>query len=260
MGLAVAKSFASRENWEIHILDLNSETGKKAATELGSSSKFHQCNILKYEELAATFKSVFLSHNRLDFVFANAGIAERDNFYRPHDTGIEPPPAPNTLCVEILLTAVITTSYLAQHYFRQSPAETKGQRNLVITASCGGIYPSRYSPIYSAAKHGCVGFTRSIAKHFYNLSGVRVNAICPGTVKTGLLSATEWSNFPEANFTPVEKIVETVEMFVDGKEDLWGKAALVSGRNHYFTEQPEWCDESMRITMEATDAEELEIK
>ena len=66
-----------------------------------------------------------------------------------------------------------------------------------MTASCGGIYPSYYSPTYSAVKHGVVGFMRSIAKHFWLNDKIRVNAICPGVVKTNLLAAKEWGSFPD---------------------------------------------------------------
>ena len=182
--------------------------------------------------------------------------------------------------MEICLDAVITTSYLALHYFRLSPksGEADVDKVLIMTASCGGLYPSYYSPTYAAAKHGVVGFMRSIAKHYYLKDGIRVNAICPGVVKTGLLSENEWGNFPEAYFTPVEKIVGVVEMLVEGRDGgeegaridgvgigmrakdgvLWGEAVEISGERYYYREAPKMCDDAMRAVMEATDIEELE--
>jgi NAD(P)-dependent dehydrogenase (short-subunit alcohol dehydrogenase family) len=38
---------------------------------------------------------------------------------------------------------------------------------------------------------------RSIAKHFWLNDKIRVNAICPGVVKTNLLAAKEWGSFPD---------------------------------------------------------------
>lgn len=40
-------------------------------------------------------------------------------------------------------------------------------------------------------------------------------------------------------------------MFVNG--DDWGKAVECSGRNRYYREQPEYCDEPMRAVMASTD-------
>ena len=44
-------------------------------------------------------------------------------------------------------------------------------------------------PVYSATKHGIVGFTRSL-KDCSKLDGVRINALCPGLVDTKL--ARDW--------------------------------------------------------------------
>jgi len=205
-------------------------------------------------------------------VFANAGIAEKTNFYETHDTGIEPPPPISLLVANISLDAVILTSYLALHYFRLSKVD-KQDKTLIMTASCGGIYPSYYSPTYSAAKHGVVGLMRSIAKSYWTFDKIRVNAICPGVVKTNLLTAKEWENFPEQYFTPVEKIVEGVLILLDGEDPvknnridavidkggvLWGEALEISGMNHYYREAPKVCDDAMQAVMKATDIQELE--
>ena len=183
MGLAVAKALASRGGWNIHLLDLNAERGKEAAKEVANST-FHQTNVTDYDSLAAVFQKVWETERRLDFVFANAGIVERFSFYASHDTS-KPPPPPDLTVVDINLKSVINTSWLAQHYFRQS--KDSENKNLVMTASCGGLYPSPASPSYSAAKFGVVGLMRSIAQHYYKEDGVRVNAICPATVRTNLL-------------------------------------------------------------------------
>ncbi|TPX14823.1 uncharacterized protein E0L32_004932 [Thyridium curvatum] len=272
MGLAVAQALAARGGWDLHLVDLNAEAGKAAASSLPGAT-FHQADATKYASLAAAFEAAFKSSGRVDFVFANAGIAERDNFYMRHDTGSGPPPEPDMLVIKICLDAVVTTTYLAQHYFRQSPQDNQ---SLVMTASCGGIYPSAYSPMYSAAKHGVVGFMRCVATHFWHKDRIRVNAICPGTVRTNLLSQKEWQNFPAEYFTPVEKIVEAVLILVDGKDDtpaektridgveadkkgvLWGEAVELSGANHYYRTKPKFSDSGMQAVMAATEMEEMQ--
>lgn len=275
MGLAVARALAARGGWDLHLVDMNAGMGAKAAASL--SATFHQADVTKYNAQASVFKDAFQKSGRLDFVFANAGIAEKNNFYTRHDTGVDPPPEPDLLVGTILFQAVVSTSHLAMHYFRQSPKDASTDPVLVMTSSCGGIYPSYYSPIYSGAKHGVVGFMRSIAKHLWTDDRIRVNAICPGTVKTNLLTTKEWANFPDEYFTPVEKIVETVLILVDGKDEtptektridgdaaasakggvLWGEAVEISGKNHYFRAVPRWSDKGMQSLMAATDVQEL---
>ncbi len=57
---------------------------------------------------------------------------------------------------------------------------------IVATASLAGLGPYGADPIYAATKHGIVGLVRSAAPQLA-ATGVRLHAICPGGVDTGLL-------------------------------------------------------------------------
>lgn len=277
MGLEVAKALSRRGGWSIHCLDIK---GSDAVQQVENAT-FHKANVLDYDSLASTFQQIFDNEGRIDFVFANAGIVERFNFYGSHPAG-KPPPPPDQTVIDINLKSVINTTWLAQHYLGHSTASEN--KNLIMTASCGGFYRCQASPSYTAAKHGVVGFMRSIAPNFYKKSGIRVNAICPGTVKTNLLEAAAWSNFPDELFVPIEKVSEAVLMLIDGHEHggkapvngsavdekahgvngagihgsnegekFYGKAVELSGTNHYFRDQPPFCDENMARCMGFTD-------
>lgn len=159
MGLAVAKAL-SAQVWYVHLLDVNEERGLQAVDDLHPKATFHQTNVSVYHELATAFQAVFQRHRRLDFVFANAGVIERSNFYthafgHARDSGQDEeddaPPAPDLRTLEVDLHGVVFSSSLAAHYFRRSPGQGHGTA-LVMTASCGGLYPSFYSPLYTAAK------------------------------------------------------------------------------------------------------------
>jgi NAD(P)-dependent dehydrogenase (short-subunit alcohol dehydrogenase family) len=270
MGLAVAQALASRGEWKLHLLDL------RPPLEEVDNATFHKVNVTDYNSLASTFQTIFDTDGRLDFVYANAGIVERFDWYQTHPTG-QPPPPPDQLVVDINLKSVINTSWLAQHYFRQS---TQSQnKNLIMTASVGGLYRCQVSPCYCATKHGVVGFMRSIAPFYFKdkAIGARVNCICPGTVRTNLLDAAAWGTFDPDVFVPIEKIVSTVLMIIDGtdvdgtgldgqplsktsgsnghaqSEMLWGKAVELSGRKHYYRDQPVYCDDHMANCMLATE-------
>ncbi|KAL6232741.1 hypothetical protein BDW75DRAFT_242702 [Aspergillus navahoensis] len=267
MGLAVAKAFSARPDWEVHILDINSERGSKTA-EAFANMTFHFADVTNYKTLGQAFQECFRAHQKLDFVFANAGIIERFNFYDscPIRTGelVAPPPEPDLLSIDTDLKGLIFTTYLAQHYFLASPDHGVGAC-IVMTASCGGLYPSFYSPLYSSAKFGVVGFMRSIAQHF-KARGVRVNAICPGIVRTDLVDQNGWNAFPQHRFTQMESVVQVVlQLAGEGgpgltdargthlpTERLFGQAVEISDTGVYFREQHAFCDDGMREVMAAT--------
>ena len=80
MGLAVAEALAARTNeeWDLHLVDLSTDNLTKA-TSLLKNGHAHQANVADYASLVAAFESAWSKSGRLDFVFANAGIAERDS-------------------------------------------------------------------------------------------------------------------------------------------------------------------------------------
>lgn len=108
---------------------------------------------------------------------------------------------------------------------------------------------------------------RSIAFPYHHYNGIRVYATCPGTVKTNLLNSEEWTTFPEDYFTPISTIANTVEMLVNGGDMTdangrtfkdgknYGLAVECNGKNIYFRDQAEYCDEAMMKVIEATKME-----
>lgn len=242
IGLATARALA-KDGWEVSIVDLNVGVGEKIAAELGGM--FCKANVLSQEELADSFQRTWTKYGRLDFVFANAGIVEKVDFYERHTS--ECPPPLDLSVLNIDLGAVTVTTYLAIHFLRKNHGG-----NIVITASSGGLYAPQYLPMYGAAKHGCVGLTRAVAGPLFT-EGIRVNCICPGAVMTGLLDAKEWERFPREMFTPIEKVVETVKMLASN-EELSGQAVELIQDRHYFRDSPQPLDPAMKEVMAKTQA------
>jgi NAD(P)-dependent dehydrogenase (short-subunit alcohol dehydrogenase family) len=58
-----------------------------------------------------------------------------------------------------------------------------GAGAIVNTASIVGLRGSRNTPAYVASKHGIIGLTRAATLE-YGQYGIRVNAVCPGAIKT----------------------------------------------------------------------------
>ena len=85
------------------------------------------------------------------------------------------------LAITLNLRTVLVTTEAALPELR-----ARGGGALLFTASTSGLSGSPFSPVYSAAKHGVVGFVRAMAKR-YGRERIRVNAICPGPIDTPML-------------------------------------------------------------------------
>ena len=62
----------------------------------------------------------------------------------------------------------------------------RGGGALFYTASTSGLRASSFSPVYSAVKHGVVGFVKALGKRLAK-ENIHVNAICPGPIDTPML-------------------------------------------------------------------------
>jgi meso-butanediol dehydrogenase/(S,S)-butanediol dehydrogenase/diacetyl reductase len=74
---------------------------------------------------------------------------------------------------------------------RALPHLVKTKGNIVNASSTAGLKGQAYCAAYCAAKHGVVGLTKALAIE-YAERGIRVNAVCPGGIKTALSDGLAW--------------------------------------------------------------------
>lgn len=114
-------------------------------------------------------------------------------------------------------------------------AQMLARRNgsIVNVASIAGLAGISHRSAYNASKHGLIGLTRTLAAE-WGARGVRVNAVCPGWIKTemdakdqgsGAYSDADIGNrVPMARFARPEDVAEAIAFLADGE-----RSAFVNG-------------------------------
>ncbi len=110
----------------------------------------------------------------LDITYANAGISGGAGGLAE----ITP-----DLFAEILRVNTIGPFLLAQKAAPHMIAQ--GHGSIIMTASVAALRSNAGSPAYSASKAGVVSLAQTLAYQLFG-TGVRVNAICPGLIETGM--------------------------------------------------------------------------
>jgi NAD(P)-dependent dehydrogenase (short-subunit alcohol dehydrogenase family) len=178
MGLATARAFAEA-GAAVVIADINETTLGAATDELTAAG--HQvlgvrCDVSDDDSVAAMMKATVDAYGRLDMAFNNAGI-----MVPPNGAVGETPEAFDRV------TAINLRGVWACMKHELAQMRHQGSGAIVNCSSIAGLRGGPGRPSYTAAKHGVIGLTASAATE-YASRGIRINAVCPGTIETPMVA------------------------------------------------------------------------
>jgi NAD(P)-dependent dehydrogenase (short-subunit alcohol dehydrogenase family) len=173
IGEASARAFAS-EGANVIIADMDVVNGRRVAQEIGGEAFFVDTDVSRDADVARLIQSVLRRQGRIDILLNNAGIVPLVDRVvdLPEDV------FDRTIAVNVKGTW-LGMKHAAPVMSRQ------GGGCIINTASIAGLMGNENQLAYGASKGAVIQMTRNCAAEFA-AAGVRVNAICPGTVLTPL--------------------------------------------------------------------------
>src|SRR5215216_4244223 len=178
MGLATARMFAE-SGASVVLADLDRNLAANEADRIiveGGTAIGVACDVADEAQVAAMVDRTIAEYGRLDMAFNNAGIQ-----VPPSDAADEP--------IEHFerVTAVNQRGVWACMKHELRVMRDQGRGAIVNCSSLGGLVGLPQRAAYHGTKHAVLGMTKSAGVE-YAPRGIRINAVCPGTIDTPMVA------------------------------------------------------------------------
>ena len=178
IGLALARAVASRGG-DVVLNGLGDpseieRTRAEMEASCGVRVRYHAANMLKGDEVADMVAYARHQLGRLDILVNNAGVQ--------HVEAVEK--FPSDKWEQIIAINLSSVFYATRAAIPIMKAQGRGR--IVNIASAHGLVASPFKSAYVAAKHGVIGFTKTVALELAQ-DNITCNAICPGFVETPIV-------------------------------------------------------------------------
>jgi glucose 1-dehydrogenase len=178
MGRAICVAFA-RAGASVVMADVDDDAGAETERSVraeGVEGTFVRTDVADADQVAAAVAIATDRYGRLD-VAVNAAAIENETvpLHECDDIAFDRMQAVNVRGIFLSM----------KHELRAMLAQGTGGA-IVNIASTNSFRPQPHQPAYTAAKHAVIGLTRSAAVD-YASHGIRINAICPGSIDTPML-------------------------------------------------------------------------
>lgn len=182
MGKAMAHRF-TQEGARVLLADISGKQDEVAA-EIGSAASAIHCDVADEEQVKALIKAAEDRFGKLDILCNNAGFGG----------GMAPLHKQSAEHWDRIHAVNIRGVFLGMKYGIESMLKSGGG-SIVNTGSASGVVGWKHHSVYGAAKAGVHQLTK-IAALDYSDKNIRVNAIAPGTMWTGLVAGSANSETP----------------------------------------------------------------
>ena len=225
MGKAMAEGLAehgARVMLSSRKLDQCNAAAGEINTKCGEERVFgHACNAGYKDQLSALVDATHERLGTIDILVGNAGV---NPFFGPMSE-----------ISDEAYDKIMSTNVKANHWLVQMVAPDmieRGSGSIMITSSTGAFAPSPVLGTYNISKLAVIALVRNLAGEL-GPRGVRVNAICPGLIRTTFSQAL-WDN-PQSE----QRVNQQIPLRRLGEaEDLKGLAVfLASDASSYITGQ-----------------------
>ena len=173
IGRAIVEAFAC-EGARVAITDIGLDGACDLANSLGDATRAFKLDVTDAAETADVFRAAAEWMGGLDLLAANAGISTMNPVVDLTEEEWDSNMAVNAKGV------FLSNREAVRHFLA---ADEKGV--IVNTASLAGKIGAPLLAHYAASKFAVVGFTQSLAREVGE-HGIRVNAVCPGYVRTSM--------------------------------------------------------------------------